>query len=306
MNILEIKHLHKQFHGHKVIDDISVEVPEHCIFGFLGQNGAGKTTTMKMIVGLLKADQGEIKICGESVTYGNSKTNRNVGYLPDIPEFYGYMKPMEYLRLCGEASGMGKLQIKKRSDEVLQMVGLKDTTNKKIGGFSRGMKQRLGVAQALLHEPKLLICDEPTSALDPLGRKELLDILLKVKQHTTVLFSTHILSDVERICDKIAILHKGDIVLSGSISEIKEQYHDDVIELAFFSLEDCEKVEKLLLSEKGVTQVEREHCLCKVHVDDMLTGNERIFNILHEHKVPIMRYECMEPTLEKLFLEVIQ
>jgi ABC-type multidrug transport system, ATPase component len=142
---------------------------------------------MKIILGLLKADSGSVTVCGEKVTYGETKTNRNIGFVPDVPEFYGYMNPMEYLKLCGEITGLPKNKIKSRSEELLELVGLKDE-KRKIGQFSRGMKQRLGIAQALLNEPKLLICDEPTSALDPIGRKEILDILLAAKGKTTIVF----------------------------------------------------------------------------------------------------------------------
>jgi len=135
----------------------------------------------------LKPDSGSVTVCGEKVTYGESKANRHIGFLPDVPEFYGYMNPMEYLKLCGEIAGLSKTQIKSRSEELLELVGLKDQ-KKRISGFSRGMKQRLGIAQALLNEPKLLICDEPTSALDPIGRKEILDILLAAKGKTTIVF----------------------------------------------------------------------------------------------------------------------
>src|SRR5690554_2869502 len=193
-------------------------VAQNSVFGFVGQNGAGKTTTMKIILGLLKADGGSITVCGEKVSYGDTKTNRHIGFLPDVPEFYGYMRPKEYLKLCGEITGLSAQAIRNRSEELLALVGLKDV-NRRIGGFSRGMKQRLGIAQALLNEPRLLICDEPTSALDPIGRKQILDILATVRGKTTVIFSTHILSDVERICDHIGILHHGKIILSGTMQE---------------------------------------------------------------------------------------
>lgn len=212
MGILEIRNISKSFGDNKVLDGLSFSVPENSIFGFVGQNGAGKTTTMKMILGLLKADSGSISVCGEKVSFGQTKTNRDIGYLPDVPEFYSYMRPKEYLKLCGEITGLPNEKIKARSEELLTLVGLQGI-NKKIGGFSRGMKQRLGIAQALLNEPRLLICDEPTSALDPLGRKEILDILQQVKGKTTVIFSTRILSDVERVCDQVAVLHKGKLAL---------------------------------------------------------------------------------------------
>ena len=245
MSVLSIKGLSKSFGKNKVIDNISFDVPEGSVFGFIGANGAGKTTTMKMILGLLPSDEGEIYVCGEKVSFGATKTNRNIGYLPDVPEFYGYMRPMEYLTLCGEIVGLKPDEIKIRSTELLDMVGLTDA-NKKIKSFSRGMKQRLGVAQALLNEPKLLICDEPTSALDPMGRKEVLDILHEIKGKTTVIFSTHILSDVERICDRLAVLHKSNIVLESSLSDLKLERKSKAIELEFAEEIDSEEVLRVL------------------------------------------------------------
>ncbi|MDR2546160.1 MAG: ABC transporter ATP-binding protein [Lachnospiraceae bacterium] len=229
-DVLQISNLSKSFGTNKVIDNISFAVPEGSIFGFIGANGAGKTTTMNIVLGFLEADGGQIIACGEEVRYG--ETIRNIGYLPDVPEFYNYMRPLEYLTLCGELAGMEKVKIKTRSKELVEMVGLAQA-NRKIGGFSRGMKQRLGIAQALLGEPKLLLCDEPTSALDPLGRKEILDILTEVRGQTTVIFSTHILSDVERICDRVAFLHKGKIVLASAISDLKVQHKSKSLTLDF-------------------------------------------------------------------------
>jgi len=233
MDILTISDLSKTFGDQHVLDQLSLSVPKGSIFGFIGKNGSGKTTTMKIALGLLKADSGNIEVCGEKVRYGDSKTNRFIGYLPDVPEFYPFMTAREYLELCGEITHVPNSLMKKKSDELLTLVGLADT-NKRIGTYSRGMKQRLGIAQALLNEPELLICDEPTSALDPIGRREILDILLKVKDKTTVIFSTHVLSDVEAICDKIGILDQGKIVLTGGMEEIKRSYqqHTCIVGLA--------------------------------------------------------------------------
>ena len=203
MDMLHIADLHKRFGDKEVLKGLNLSVKEHSIFGFIGKNGAGKTTTMKTVLGLLRADAGEINVGGKKVVYGQTATNHYIGYLPDVPEFYPFMTASEYLCFCGEIAGMEKLQIKKRSQELLELVGLGNEVHR-IKGFSRGMKQRLGIAQALLNRPKLLICDEPTSALDPVGRKEILGILQAVRDQTTVLLSTHILSDVERICTDIA------------------------------------------------------------------------------------------------------
>lgn len=225
MDMLRIDNLKKRFGAKKVLDGVSFRVPENTIFGFVGQNGAGKTTTMKIILGLLKEDEGEIYVNDVKAKYGSNETNRYIGYLPDVPEYYSFMTPKEYLGMCGEITGMKKNEIKERSAEMLELVGLSEE-KRRIKGFSRGMKQRLGIAQALMNRPKLLICDEPTSALDPLGRKEILDVLVAAKEHTTIVFSTHILSDVERICDEIAFLHEGKIVLSGTIEDIRRSHRN--------------------------------------------------------------------------------
>ena len=157
-NILAISGLTKRFGSKQVLNGVTLSVPEHCVFGFVGRNGAGKTTTMKAIIGLLKPDGGEITVCGEKVSYGGTKTNRFIGYLPDVPEFYGYMTAKEYLALCGRIAGMKPAEIRQRSDELLELVGLAGEKHR-IRGYSRGMKQRLGIAQALINRPKLLICD---------------------------------------------------------------------------------------------------------------------------------------------------
>lgn len=264
-NILEIRGLKKSFGANKVIDDITFSVPKNCVFGFIGANGAGKTTTMKMILGLLRADDGEIDVCGERVNFGETKTNRKIGYLPDVPEFYGYMRPREYLHLCAEIAGIDD----RRIPELLELVGLSNI-NKRIGSFSRGMKQRLGVAQALIGEPELLICDEPTSALDPVGRKEILDILRQLKGSTTVIFSTHILSDVERICDRVAVLHKGKIAAESAVGDLKLQ----------------RKTKHLTL------EYDRE-----IEVDELLRA-------LDARGLAPAKYETSESSIENLFLEV--
>ncbi|MDE7297941.1 MAG: ABC transporter ATP-binding protein, partial [Lachnospiraceae bacterium] len=226
-------------------DDVSLRVPESSVFGFVGDNGAGKTTTMKLILGLLRADDGDIFVDGERAAFGKNRTNRLIGYLPDVPEFYGFLTPTEYLLLCGEISGVPKREGKRRAAEVLELVGL-TRADRRIRGFSRGMKQRLGIAQALFGQPKLLICDEPTSALDPAGRREILDILHALKGHTTVLFSTHILSDVERICDECAVLHSGRLVKQGSLAELKGAGEEQGFVIGFLRAEDAEEFAALL------------------------------------------------------------
>lgn len=300
--MIRLEGVSKQFGSHEVIKSLNLTVPSQCVFGFLGQNGAGKTTTMKMILGLLNPSEGRIFVCDEEVVYGETKTNRFIGYLPDVPEYYSYMTPREYLKLCGEMTGMSKAQIKAKSDELLTLVGLADV-NRKIGGFSRGMKQRLGIAQALLNEPKILICDEPTSALDPIGRKEILDILHQVKEKTTVIFSTHILSDVERICDQVAVLHEGEIVLSGTLTDVKNQHRQDAIRLTFES----EKVAKHLMQDfERFKKVELEGNELTIYVDNLKQDSQEILKWMTDQNILLLKYGILEPTLESLFMEVVR
>lgn len=296
MNLLEISHLSKKFGSKEVLSDVSLTVPEHCIYGFIGKNGAGKTTTMKAILGLIPIDGGEIKVCGEKVRYGNTPTNRLIGFLPDVPEFYNYMTAEEYLRFCGEITHMDKKEIQTRTDELLKMVGLSGEKHR-IQGFSRGMKQRLGIAQALMNRPKLLICDEPTSALDPVGRREILEILQAAQEETSVLFSTHILSDVERICSRISLLNDGKIALSGSLEEIRSMGGNGTLEIILrYGTPD------VLLPYLPNAEVCGQKLLVK---NASQTDTEKILKILIEQHIEFEKIEWQEIDLEQRFMEVI-
>ena len=294
MNVLEIKNLHKSFKEKNVLCGIDLTIPEHSVFGFVGKNGSGKTTTMKAILGLLKIDAGEIFVCGEKVTYGENNTNKYIGYLPDVPEFYSYLTTREYLMLCGESLGMDKEKIKAKSEELLALVGLIEE-KRRIKGFSRGMKQRLGVAQALLSEPKLLICDEPTSALDPIGRKEILDILEAAKKLTTVLFSTHILSDVERICTDVAFLNDGKIIINDKVESIKNNDVDK------FIVEVVDEEELNLLSKAYSNEIKDNKIVFYGGYDKM----QDILEFITKNNIKVKRIEKIEPSLESIFMEVI-
>lgn len=297
MDILNVSHVAKKFGAKEVLSDVNFAVPEKCIFGLVGRNGAGKTTLMKSILGLLPFDKGKITVCGREVSY-KKKTLGDIGYLPDVPEFYGYMTAYEYLSLCGKVAGMSRKEIDIRSEELLELVGLKNEKSH-IKGFSRGMKQRLGVAQAIYCKPKLVIFDEPTSALDPVGRKEVLDIISEVGKKSAVIFSTHILKDVERICDRVAFLEKGNIALAGTIEEIKKVGHRSQLEV---TLENNDDISRILAA----------------FPESIRKGNKIIFNnttetyaqtvleFIVKNKISIIKYEVSEPTLESLFMEVVE
>lgn len=304
MNVLEIKNLSKRFGSLEVLRDLSFSVAEGSVFGFIGRNGAGKTTTMKMILGFLPVSGGEIHVCGERVSFGASRTNRCIGYLPDVPEFYGYMRPKEYLRLCGQVIGLGAKDISRQTEELLGLVGL-EGVNRRISGFSRGMKQRLGIAQALIGNPRLLICDEPTSALDPVGRREILDIMRKINNRTTILFSTHILSDVESICDTVGILDKGRLALEGRIADIRSTYRQDAVLVELTSPADATELIKPLSALPCVVSAETKENTVIVRLRSADNGAD-VFSAVAARRVPVVRYEALEPTLENVFMEVIK
>ena len=297
MDMLCITDLEKSFGDKRVLCGLNLSVPENSVFGFIGENGSGKTTTMKTVLGLLRADSGRITVNGEEVAYGQTATNRFIGYLPDVPEFYSFMNAREYLLFCAELSGMKRAEREGRCSELLSLVGLEGQTHR-IKGFSRGMKQRLGIAQALLARPKLLICDEPTSALDPVGRKEILDILFALREQTTVLFSTHILSDVERICTDVAFLNGGKISIEGKLSEVKSRYRIDEYRLEL----EKDEVRELILSTFPRMRAHSSGGLA-FSEDDYTVFD--IMNFITEKRIPLLRLERSERTLESLFMEVV-
>lgn len=288
-----------------IVKGLDFSIPPQTIYGFLGKNGAGKTTTMKAILGLLPTQTGTISVCDENVKYGNTPTNRYIGYLPDVPHYFDYMNPLEYLKLCGKIAGLNNGDIKERSKSLLNRVGI-DNTKKTVGSYSRGMKQRLGIAQALLHKPKLLICDEPTSALDPIGRKEILDLLASLKQETTVMFSTHILSDIERICDRIAILHNGKLQVEDSIQTLQSQTPEqEGLRFGFahsYELTSCIQV---------LTHAKLPY---PFHQEGNFIVTYGKQDHIYEHVLPILIQAKLYPTLveklslslESLFMEVIE
>ena len=298
MDMLRITGLHKRFGDKEVLRGLDLSVPEHSIYGFIGKNGSGKTTTMKTVLGLLRADSGEIIVNGEKVVYGQTDTNRYIGYLPDVPEFYSFMTAKEYLRFCGEITGMSRADIEERTRELLTLVGLADETHR-MKGFSRGMKQRLGIAQALLSRPKLLVCDEPTSALDPIGRKEILDILLAIKDQTTVLFSTHILSDVERICTDVAFLKDGVVNIGGKLSDIKTRYRSNE-----YMIETENDSDTVILRNAfpEVKEIDRN----KVTFSENKYSASEVLGFVANHRISLLKVERLEPSLEDLFMEVTE
>ncbi len=215
--------LTKAYGEKRALDAVDLTVEEGSIFGFLGPNGAGKTTMLRLITGLARPTSGNVQVLGHDVATAGNAVRAEVGFLPDVPGFYDWMTAEDFLRFAGGLFAIKGPLLDERVAMLLDLAGLTGVTTR-IGGYSRGMKQRLGVAQALVNAPRLLLLDEPTSALDPMGRKDLLDMIASLRGRTTVFFSTHILGDVERVCDAVAILDLGRVVVQAPIGELKATY----------------------------------------------------------------------------------
>ncbi|MGI6440657.1 MAG: ATP-binding cassette domain-containing protein [Peptoniphilaceae bacterium] len=296
MSVLEVAGVWKHYGATVVLDDLDISIPEGSVCGLVGRNGAGKTTTMKIIAGLLQPDAGEVRVNGCPVRFGAPVVENRVGYLPDVPEFYGYMRPLEYMRFCGRIAGITRTSLDGQCGELLKLVGL-DDVDKKIRGFSRGMKQRLGIAQALLSEPKLLLCDEPTSALDPPGREEILSVLQRIRHRTTVVFSTHILSDVEKICDRIAVLEEGRIVLDGELAALKRARPSDGYDIICENTHDVSQLLHALAGE----DIQQDGNRLIIYAEGRL-----LLAKMQEAGMVPLSFSRREPTLDDLFREVIQ
>ncbi len=209
----------EMFRTVEAVQNVGFTVQRGEVYGFLGPNGAGKTTTIKVCMDLIKATEGTVRVFGCDPR--NRKAKQRVGYLPEHPYFYDYLKPQEILDFFGRVFGIDRETRKKRIDALLDRVGLSDARNRPLRKFSKGMLQRLGIAQALINEPDLLVLDEPLSGLDPMGRKEIRDIIIEQRDRgATIFFSSHILSDIEHLCDRVAIIHHGNVVSEGPLEEL--------------------------------------------------------------------------------------
>jgi ABC-2 type transport system ATP-binding protein len=220
---IEIAGLSKRYGKVAALDDVDLAVPEGSVFGFLGPNGAGKTTTLRVLAGLARPSAGQARIFGLDVAEAPDQVPALIGYLPDVPGFYGWMTAREFLALSGSLFGLSGAVLSERIDALLDLAGLTGV-EARIAGYSRGMKQRLGVAQAMINAPRLLLLDEPPSALAPIGRRELLEMIAGLAGRTTVFFSTHILADVERVCESVAILARGRVVEQAGIDDLKSRH----------------------------------------------------------------------------------
>ncbi len=300
MALLEVQQLSKSFGSTTAVKGISLSIDEGRCVTLLGPNGAGKTTTLLMLSGLLTPSQGSIHF---SDTTQNEDIRKLIGYLPQYPVFYSWMTGKEYLVYVGQLALMSKTAAQDRANEWLAKVGLADASRRRIGGYSGGMRQRLGLAQAMMHKPKLVILDEPVSALDPIGRREVLDMMREMKKETTILFSTHVLPDAEEISDDLLIMNGGQIIIAGSMKSIIDQYRQPIIRLRGETSLDAWFLN--LSSLEGVESVMCKGEYAELQVTDMALGRSSLVKLIADQQIPIRKLEVADLSLEDIFMKAV-
>ena len=288
--MIEINGLKKKFGNFEALKGINLKVNKGEIYGFIGHNGAGKTTTMNILAGISDFDEGSCIVGGQRISSSVKKPVQNLGYLPEEPSFYPYMTSFEYLNFVGRFVGDSSANIKKKTEQLLKLVKLENHKRKKIGGYSKGMKQRFGLAVALYKEPDILILDEPSSALDPEGRRDMVDIIKKLKKEgKTIFLSTHILSDIEKICDRVGMIKHGMVIIEESLDALMKKYILPIykIELGsknyvdrFDSFKDKDYVEKIEINEDEISIYLKNEYENKVNIlSELAPLNEGIVSV---------------------------
>jgi ABC-2 type transport system ATP-binding protein len=292
----------KRYGATAALNGLDLTVPEGSIFGFLGPNGAGKTTTLRILTGMARPTAGSAEVLGFDATRPDAALRRQVGFLPDVPAFYPWMTARELMRFAGRLFGLDGVALEQRSESLLAMVGLA-TVKTRIGGYSRGMKQRLGIAQALVNAPRLLLLDEPTSALDPIGRREVLELIASLRGRTTVFFSTHILADVERVCDTVTILDRGAVVAGGPIDDLKRRHATNRL---VFQVEGSSTVlTTRLRSRPWLETLDEADGAIRIATSDVATARREVVAEIAALQLGLVRFEQEDPTLEEVFVGLL-
>ncbi|HEY8180149.1 MAG TPA: ABC transporter ATP-binding protein [Candidatus Limnocylindria bacterium] len=304
---IECRGVSKRYGSVVALDGLDLEVPTGSVFGFLGPNGAGKTTTLRILASLARGDGGSARVAGLAVGDGAPNRAGLIGYLDQDPRFYGWMTPRDLLRLVGRLHDMDGAALRERIDATLTTVGLADAARRNIGGFSGGMRQRLGLAQAILIRPPVLLLDEPVSSLDPQGRHDMLETIRGLGGEATVLFSTHILNDVERVCDRVAIIDHGRVVTASPMDELLARYATPtyVVETAPADDGTLGSLAEALRAVPGVTAVEPLHGTLRVTVADGDAAPRRLLATLSAQDVTVIGFERQRPTLEDVFMRLV-
>jgi ABC-2 type transport system ATP-binding protein len=308
--VIETHNLSKAYKGAQVLKGLNLAVRQHSIFGFLGPNGAGKTTTIKLLLGLARPTGGAASVFGMDVQRNSVDIRRRVGYLAQDPRYYEHMTARETLRFTARFFFSGpKGAIEERIQETLELVGLEDKADRPIQGFSGGERQRLGIAQAQINYPDLLILDEPAASLDPQGRRDVLEVMERLRKHTTIFYSTHILDDVQRVSDTVAILNKGELVAQAPIEELLAGSGSLIYHLILGS--GAERAREILRAQPWVVKLAEAPSngtqALSVTVNDEAAAKEQLLRLaLSDPAVTVLEFGRQKHNLEEVFLKIVE
>lgn len=304
--MIQVEALHKHYGAVHALDGLNMTVEPGMVFGFLGPNGAGKTTTLRILTGLARSTSGRASVAGVDLATDGRALRRRIGFLPEEPAFYPWMTPREFLAYLGRLHGLSAPERSARGKELLELVNLADAGKRRIGGFSRGMRQRLGLAAALLHRPEVLLLDEPISALDPSGRKEILDLIEGLRGECTVLMSSHILADVERVCNVVGIIARGRMIVQSQRETLMERYAQPVFTCEGEEAAAMTRWAGTLRQQKWVSAVSLEGTTVRVTVNDVVRARRELMASAVAQELVLRRYEEARPSLEDVFLQLVE
>jgi len=305
---IEIRGLTKRFGSVVAVDNLDLNVPAGVVFGLLGPNGAGKTTTIRLLTGVARPTSGSATVGGTNVGSSSGiEARRRIGVLDQEPRFYGWMSGRELLAFVGDLVGLDGKELDARIDETLERVGLTEAADRRIAGYSSGMRQRLGIGQAIIGKPEILILDEPVSSLDPEGRRDLLALIGGLRESATVVFSTHVLSDVERVCDRVAILDRGRLVAEAPIDDLLSRFAPPTYRIGAEPGQ-ATRLEALaggLKRQPWVTETQAEGDQLRVSVADNDRAAVELLPLVAAVGLRVITFERERPTLEDAFLRLV-
>ncbi len=305
MSTVQIESLKKYYGAVHALDGLDMQVAAGSVYGFLGPNGAGKTTTLRILTGLARPTSGNARVAGVDILKDGGTLSRRISHLPEEPAFYTWMSPREFLDYLGRLYGLSASQRRDRTRELLALVKLEPVSRRRITGFSRGMRQRLGIAAALFHHPEVLFLDEPASALDPAGRKEVLDLIGDLRGQCTVVMSTHILADVERVCDVVGIISRGRMLVQAPRQELLERYAVPALEVEGEDPTALALWVESLRRLPWVNGIAARNGAFRILVRDIRPARRELLALALGAGVSLTRYEEVRPSLEDVFLQLV-
>ena len=297
--MLKVNNIKKSFNNKVVLNGVNLDIKQGEVYGLIGANGAGKTTLFNIIARVINSDDGVVIADDKEISLANDIAGK-IGYILDIPAMYEYLTAYEYLEFIASPLKLSKEEILEKSDAVLNEVGLKDCGKKKIKTFSRGMKQRMGIASGLISDPKIILMDEPSSALDPMGRLDVLKIIENLKQKgKTIILSTHILNDIERICDRVGLLVNGKIVIEGKINDVLDKYSYNIFSVYVKESNFDIVIDIAKTSDYFASATKQKDC---VDIEYLPGGKQEMFNLLGSIKLDCNGVIKKEQSIEQIFI----